>query len=100
MKAAMGVSHGSELPYVFGGSQYVFGGSLAVTSDELAKQMSAYWRKFAASQNPNSGELPEWKKFLAGGRETNHVLGPPGGEQKIPRLEGKKILMSLYSAEP
>ena len=63
--AKMGAYHGAETPYVFdadlldaSGESYRFDDA----DKKLAKTMSAYWVRFAATGDPNEQGLPEWPK--------------------------------------
>lgn len=63
--ANVGAYHGAEIPYVFDASvldakqeQYNFDDA----DKRLAKTMSDYWVRFAATGDPNERGLPEWPK--------------------------------------
>jgi len=61
--AKVGAYHGAELPYVFGTHD-----AYMTTSDvdvALTDTMMRYWAQFAATGNPNSGDLPNWPEFNA-----------------------------------
>jgi para-nitrobenzyl esterase len=57
--------HGAELPYVFATHDSYM--RTTAVDLELARIMQAYWRSFAASGDPNSGDVPEWPRFAAPG---------------------------------
>jgi para-nitrobenzyl esterase len=56
-----GAFHSSELPYLF--DPVGFPGTLNPAQAELADQMIGYWSRFAATGNPNGGDLPRWPAF-------------------------------------
>jgi para-nitrobenzyl esterase len=58
-----GAYHGAELPYVFG---TVWPGAEWDEDDEqLSKTIRGAWLRFAATGDPNGGELPQWPAFTA-----------------------------------
>jgi para-nitrobenzyl esterase len=60
--AYLGAGHGTEVSFVWGDFSWLW---MAPTPAEttLSQQMQAYWTNFAASGNPNGGNLPIWKKY-------------------------------------
>jgi len=62
--ANLGAYHGAEIPYVFGSNRG--GYSFDEADQRLAKTMSNYWVRFAATGDPNQGGLPEWPKVVGG----------------------------------
>jgi para-nitrobenzyl esterase len=57
-----GAFHAAEIPYAFGGAMH--GSNYFDARDwELAKTMSGYWVRFAATGDPNGPGLPEWPKY-------------------------------------
>jgi para-nitrobenzyl esterase len=56
-----GAFHSSELPYLF--DPVGFPGTLDPAQTALADQLIAYWSRFAATGNPNGGDLPSWQAF-------------------------------------
>jgi para-nitrobenzyl esterase len=65
-----GAFHAAEIPYAFGGAMR--GSNYFDARDwELAKTMSAYWVRFAATGDPNGPGLPEWPKYS---ESTDHFL--------------------------
>jgi para-nitrobenzyl esterase len=63
-----GAFHSSELPYLF--DQAGFPGTLDPAQSALADQMIAYWSRFAATGNPNGGDLPPWQAFQGGNAQS------------------------------
>ncbi|MGH9827811.1 MAG: carboxylesterase family protein, partial [Blastocatellia bacterium] len=59
--ARMGAYHGAEIPYVFNANQESY--NFDDADNKLAKTMSAYWVRFAATGDPNEQGLPEWPKI-------------------------------------
>lgn len=53
-----GAFHSSELPYLF--DLAGFPATLNPSQKALADQLIAYWSRFAATGNPNGGDLPRW----------------------------------------
>jgi carboxylesterase type B len=60
----MTVSHGSELPYVFGGPVWIQTGPSTPSAQALSNQMMDYWISFVVSMNPNDGKGLESKSLL------------------------------------
>ncbi len=67
-----GVSHASELAYVFG--------TIPPTADQATRNtseaMMSYWTQFAKTGDPNQPGLPEWPAF-AKGRESYLEISRP-----------------------
>lgn len=60
-KGALGAFHAMEIGYVFGTDML---SPLSRASDLwLSSRMMQYWVNFAATGNPNSPDLPEWKPY-------------------------------------
>jgi len=58
-----GAFHGSELAFLF---PSVFAKHQLVVTDEdrvVQQTMTAYWGRFAATGDPNGGELPAWPRY-------------------------------------
>ena len=56
-----GAYHSSELPYLI--EPIGFGATLNPAQTALSEQLIAYWTRFAATGNPNGGNLPHWQAF-------------------------------------
>ena len=58
----LGAAHSSELSYVFGELQWPGPrpNPFDAIDRALARDMSAAWVRFAATGDPNGGELPSW----------------------------------------
>jgi para-nitrobenzyl esterase len=54
--------HAAEIGYVFGQLE-LFGATPTEADRHLSEMVSDAWVRFAASGNPNGGDLPEWKPF-------------------------------------
>jgi len=67
-----GVSHASELSYVFG----TIPAAADKTSHELSDYMVRYWAQFAKTGDPNGPDLPPWPAFQKGS-EAYLELGDP-----------------------
>jgi para-nitrobenzyl esterase len=74
-REALGATHGSETPYVFGTldkaifAQRGLPSSPATAVDrQVSEVMQQYWTNFAKTGNPNGGQLPVWPKFDASSR--------------------------------
>jgi para-nitrobenzyl esterase len=67
-----GVSHASELVYVFG--------TLPPTADPASRQMSEammnYWTQFAKTGDPNQSGLPQWPAFQKGSEDYLELHNP------------------------
>jgi len=62
----MGAVHSAELPYQFphfSNTSQLDGPDLAAPSQELARQMMAWWTSFARTGTPSGAGLPIWKPF-------------------------------------
>ncbi|KAH8723991.1 Alpha/Beta hydrolase protein [Phaeosphaeriaceae sp. PMI808] len=91
-----GVSHFSEVAFVFANPAYV--GPWAEYK-ALSDQMSAQWINFVAGGNPNGEGLPNWPTYDKGEKGLNLVLQANGRgyngsyvEQDTWRLEGREYL--------
>lgn len=63
-KRMNGVSHASEIPYVFGNLHTRWGVDNITQKDiEVSKMMNTYWCNFAKTDNPNAEGLPIWPLF-------------------------------------
>ena len=67
-REALGATHTSELPYVFGTLDRpgVFGRVEAQPNKidaQISETMQQYWTNFAKNGDPNGGALPTWPKF-------------------------------------
>ncbi|MGH9822911.1 MAG: carboxylesterase/lipase family protein [Blastocatellia bacterium] len=58
--ASLGAYHAAEIPYVFDANRESY--HFDDADKTLAKTMSAYWVRFAATGDPNEQGLPEWPK--------------------------------------
>ncbi len=70
-----GPHHGEEVPYVFGTLDAAFGSVGPEPADRaLSEAMIGAWLRFAATGDPNSGELPRWPPVGADDGEPYLVL--------------------------
>ena len=60
LESGIGVSHGEEIPYLFG---HVTAQGYGDTDKTLSVAMMDYWIHFCMTGDPNSKELPEWPKY-------------------------------------
>jgi para-nitrobenzyl esterase len=64
--AHIGVSHGSELPYVFAAPT----ARATISGARLSDMIVTYWARFAATGDPNGrGAAPHWPRFGADERQ-------------------------------
>ena len=87
----LGAFHAAEIIYVFdnlGRSPYPYANRNYDERDrELARQMADTWVRFAATGNPNGGDLPEWPAYTADGHptmifgDTTEVIPHPAAAQ-------------------
>ena len=71
-RAYLKAYHAAEIPYAFGN----IGPDEREAADRrLAETMSSYWLNFAATGDPNGGELPAWPAYTPDG-EGYLILGP------------------------
>ena len=82
-----GAFHSGELPYVFRNfalMQHPFGPADFKTSDLI----SAYWKAFASTGDPNAGPLPRWPAVTGTSAETMEIgthtgTIPAASEEKL-----------------
>jgi para-nitrobenzyl esterase len=91
----LGALHSSEAPYVFD----QVANAAAMTGDTpeahaLAKTMSGAWTRFAATGDPNGGDLPHWPAYDA---ETRPVMlfGDAPAVSNDPQAEERSLLEPL-----
>ena len=58
---AMGATHGTEIPYVFG----TVGPTATEAERTLSRTMLGYWTRFARTGDPNGGDAPKWPAYDA-----------------------------------
>lgn len=92
--AYLGVTHGSEIPFVFRNFDYV---GPWPDYRALSEQMSAQWIQFVNTGNTNGEGLPRWPLYNEGPLGYNLVLQtkPQGGayvENDTYRLAGREYL--------
>jgi para-nitrobenzyl esterase len=61
----LGAHHGAELRYVFGNLDFSFQDFFIdrKVDRKLSAAMMSYWTQFAATGDPNGGDLPEWPAY-------------------------------------
>lgn len=64
-RSMLGAFHASEIPYVFMTQETITTASYDDRDRELARLISAYWVRFAATGDPNGGARPAWPKYTA-----------------------------------
>lgn len=64
-REALGSTHGSELPHVFGtlDTAVIGVGPFAEVDFQISEVMQRYWTNFAKAGDPNDGKLPKWPPF-------------------------------------
>ncbi|PWB68239.1 MAG: hypothetical protein C3F15_16815 [Holophagae bacterium] len=62
----LGAYHGAEIPYVWDTLSVETWVPRQLYDQELADAMSAAWVRFAATGNPNGGDLPTWPAYHSG----------------------------------
>ncbi|HWE52738.1 MAG TPA: carboxylesterase/lipase family protein [Bryobacteraceae bacterium] len=67
-----GVSHASELAFVFG---TIPAGSTKETQD-ISEAMMSYWTQFAKTGDPNQAGLPQWPAFQKGSESYLEIAAP------------------------
>lgn len=58
-----GARHATEIPYVMNSVTNRYKGDLAPLDATVARQLHAYWVRFAKSGNPNGEGLPDWPPY-------------------------------------
>jgi para-nitrobenzyl esterase len=66
--SGLGVSHGEEIPYVFGHTNTE---GYTLEDQKISEAIMKYWIQFAKMGNPNRQGLPEWPRFTL---ESNNYL--------------------------
>jgi len=59
-ESGIGVSHGEEIPYLFGRATAQ---DYRDADKKLSESMMDYWIQFCRTGDPNSKELPQWPKY-------------------------------------
>ncbi len=88
----LGAFHGLEIPYVFGLAPKLPGTD--ATDRALSAAMSAAWVRFAATGDPNGGELPAWQPWT-NLTEACMYFGDEVSAGVAPELEACEILDAL-----
>jgi para-nitrobenzyl esterase len=65
----LGAYHGAEIPYVWNTLASETWVPREPWDQELADTMSAAWVRFAATGDPNGGDLPTWPTYRSGEEE-------------------------------
>ncbi|HEX7159135.1 MAG TPA: carboxylesterase family protein, partial [Edaphobacter sp.] len=65
--AAAGAFHSDDIEYVFGTLDSRQGAVWRPEDRKLSDQIQQYWTNFARTGDPNSGDLPKWPTYNAGG---------------------------------
>ncbi|KAE9367282.1 alpha/beta-hydrolase [Stipitochalara longipes BDJ] len=100
-KPGLGVSHGSELAYIYGNlslfnftnvglPDYTF--SLSSSDYELAKQLPRSWTSFAYTGNPTLDRketLPGWASAFPTGKGDGNVYVIGGGQEGMSGIDGE-----------
>jgi len=76
-----GVSHASELAYVFG----TIPADATKETREVSDAMVRYWTQFAKTGNPNQAGLPEWPAFQKGNESYLEIAQPIHAEKDLNR---------------
>ncbi len=76
-----GVSHASELAYVFG----TIPADATKETREVSDAMVRYWTQFAKTGNPNQPGLPEWPAFQKGNESYLEIAQPIHAEKDLNR---------------
>jgi para-nitrobenzyl esterase len=70
----LGATHGSELPYLFGGMP-----EFPPPNQGLSREMIAYWTTFARTGSPNGPGAPRWPAYRAAHKAVLALAAGPGG---------------------
>jgi len=76
-----GVSHASELAYVFG----TIPAEATKETREVSEAMVRYWTQFAKTGDPNQAGLPEWPAFQKGNEAYLEIAQPIRAEKDLNR---------------
>jgi len=87
--------HGADLGYVFG--QLTQFGAVPTAADrEFSDFIAETWVRFAATGNPNGGEIEGWPAFTPE-NETYYILGPETGTAKDLRLKQMTLIEQAWA---
>jgi para-nitrobenzyl esterase len=87
-KRPHGAPHATENPYIFG--TYPIEKKTTARDVEISALMRRYWVNFAATGNPNSPGLPEWKAFDERTQDAMVFSNESVTSQRIPGADGIK----------
>jgi para-nitrobenzyl esterase len=94
----IGAQHGAEIPYAFNWPNGTLSAAVPWTDADrkLAEQVSSYWVNFAATGDPNGGNLPKWTAYSA---KDDQAMGFGDVPRMIP-VPNKAALDFLDGAMP
>jgi para-nitrobenzyl esterase len=92
-REALGASHSSELPFVFGElASDPAGVTYSAADKRLSSEMQRYWVNFATTGNPNGAGLAAWPAYDSGPRAFLELDG--GGNR--PEKDFRPAFFKLY----
>jgi para-nitrobenzyl esterase len=99
-REALGASHSSEMPYVFGEMNPGKRGVEFQAADrDLSLEMQRYWAHFAATGNPNGAALASWPSYDPEERSYLELTGSGNREAKRLRQDYFELFRDAFEAK-